>query len=945
MAMVKKRYLDLLAPYLASSEVSIRGEDKHREMDMYCPLHEDNTRSATIDLDKGLWCCHAGCGGGRVSELIRMKAEWVAPPDGSKMRISRKRNGSNGSTPREEITEAKVKGWLSSLLSSGRELDILMSRRGLDQDVLMAYEIGWDRAAGAYTIPVRDEEDRLVNLRRYQFEPKNGRRKIWSVSGMGSPARLFPISVLTEDDPDEVVICEGEWDALLTIQNGFPAVTRTGSARTWDTSWGEYFAGKVVYLVHDMDTEGQEANRKIAKMLAPVARAVHVVKLPFPISKDHGKDLTDFWKEHSESDFRNLLSSAAQTNASINGAQLSAAEPEQISVVDTFDSASVGKPRKVVVTIKGKREPGYSVPSEFILACTRDAGAKCKICPMNASGEKVHLAVKPNDPLILELIDSNKQQAADIARRTIGVPGKCYKLTIDVGDYQAVEVLYARPSIDNRATANVGDEYKNIKITSVGRHDTKPNTTHVVTGALQPNPRTHTNEFQAWEVHPVRTTLDSFKLTPEQAKSLTVFRPLKGQRPLKRMGQIAGDLEQHVTKIYGRREMHAAMDLIFHSVLAFDFGGQRVDRGWLEGLFVGDTRTGKSETAARISDFYEAGEVITCESASFAGIIGGAQQLGGNKEWAVTWGAIPINDRRLVVLDEVSGLSPEEIAAMSDVRSRGVAQITKIQQEITRARTRLIWVGNPREGSMAEYTYGVQAVKPLIGNPEDVARFDFAMSASAGEVSSDEINRQHSSGRQEFSQDLCAMLVRWVWSRRHDQVVWLKGAEEAVFEAAQQMGKRYIEDPPLVQAANVRVKIARLAVAMAARLFSTDETYQKVCVRKEHVWDAVAFLDRIYSLKGFGYAELSNERIKDRQEAKAKGAEIRKWMQGRQGLAKFLRANPNFKRQDLEEFMNVGREEANAIINKLWEASMVRKDRGTIIVEPALHVLIREVER
>lgn len=944
MAVAKKRHLDLLEPYLASSEISIRGEDEHREMDMYCPLHEDTKRSATLDLDKGLWCCHAGCGGGRLSGLVARRDSWVAPPVAG--RASRSRNGAsaNGHAA-EEITEGKIKGWVSNLLSDAERLDELMDRRGLDEEVIQAYEIGWDSGRRAYTIPVRDEDNRIMNLRRYQFDPPDDRRKIWSVKGMGSPARLFPMSVLTEDDADEIIICEGEWDALLTIQHGFPAITRTGSARTWDTAWGEYFAGKTVYLIHDMDAEGQEANRKIARMLAPVANVV-VVDLPYKVVPKHGKDLTDYWKEHDEEDFRRLLdraNAAALASKTLEGGAESEAIPEAASVIDTFDSEAVSKPRKVTVTIKGKREPGYSVPRAFRLSCTRDAGAKCKICPMNAVQTSVELAIEPSDPDVLEMIDSTKSQVAQLAAGKVGVPGgKCPKLDIEVEDYQAVEVLYARPSVE---TPGVDDAYKNIKITSAGRHDTAPNTTHRIVGALYPNPRTHTNEFLAWEVTPVRTSLDTFELAPKQARRLTRFRPRKGQRPLKRLGQIAHDLSQHVTSIYGRPEMHAAMDLIFHSVIAFDFGGQRIERGWLEGLFVGDTRTGKSETAARLCSHYQAGEVVSCESASFAGIIGGAQQLGGGKEWAITWGVVPINDRRLVVLDEVSGLSPEEIASMSDVRSRGIAQITKIQQEVTRARTRLIWVGNPRDSSMAEFTYGVQAIKPLIGAPEDIARFDFAMSASAGDVSAEEINKHHTPGEQEFDQQACATLIRWVWSRRPEQVVWTTGSEAAVYQAAQQMGSRYTEDPPLVQVANVRIKIARMAVALAARLFSTDDSFRNVIVRKEHVWDAVAFLDRIYSAKGFGYAELSGEKIRDRQEAKAKGSEVRKWLQGRQGLAKFLRANPQFKRQDLEEFMNVGRDEANAIINKLWEASMVRKDKGTIIVEAALHTLIREVER
>jgi hypothetical protein len=86
---------------------------------------------------------------------------------------------------------------------------------------------------------------------------------------------------------------------------------------------------------------------------------------------------------------------------------------------------------------------------------------------------------------------------------------------------------------------------------------------------------------------------------------------------------------------------------------------------------------------------------------------------------------------------------------MSSVRSSGVAELTKIQQERTWARTRIIWMSNPRDGKMSDKTYGVQQIQPLIGNPEDIARFDLAMSVQAGDVAAEEINKSASSRRTE----------------------------------------------------------------------------------------------------------------------------------------------------------------------------------------------------
>lgn len=43
-----------------------------------CPFHEDKNPSLSIDLDKGVWKCHAGCGAGSVIDLLAM-FEGVTP--------------------------------------------------------------------------------------------------------------------------------------------------------------------------------------------------------------------------------------------------------------------------------------------------------------------------------------------------------------------------------------------------------------------------------------------------------------------------------------------------------------------------------------------------------------------------------------------------------------------------------------------------------------------------------------------------------------------------------------------------------------------------------------------------------------------------------------------------------------------------------------------------
>lgn len=902
---------------------------------MYCPLHDDHKRSAQLNITKGVWFCQAGCGGGRVADLIKRKDDWFPPaastPNGVmkvKMRADR---------PQEEINEAKVKGWHSSLMANEGALDELKTLRGLFESTITRFEIGWDRSKSAYTIPVRGVDGELLNIRCYQTRPRAGRRKVWGVEGMNVP-RLYPIEVLAIEQHNEIIICEGELDALITNQYGFPCVTRTGSAKVWRSEWNQAFKGKVVYLCHDCDDAGQDGNRRVARALRRVAEEVRIVRLPYPITEKHGKDLTDYWldREGDAEEFRRILQEALPYDPHSTDS-----EPERVddaSVLDALDSRRVGHPLRLNVTIKGKREPGYTIPRKARYRCTRDAGPKCNDCPLFSSGDDERL-VAGGDPVVLELIDSTNTQKFDIMRKLYGIP-KCSKLTIDVEEHQAVEVLFARPNVDHMNGYDSA-AYKNLKLTSVGRHDTLPNNTVSVVGALHPDPRKQLNEFLVWDVARMETSLDRFEMDRDTLRALRRFQPAPGQRPLKKLREIADDIAAHVTHIYGRPELHAALDLVFHSIIAFNFGNVRLNRGWLDLLVVGDTRTGKSEAATRLTRHYAAGEVVSCESASFAGIIGGLQQFGATKEWAITWGQIPINDRRLVVLDEVGGLTPDEIAAMSSVRSSGIAELSKIQQDATYARTRLIWLGNPRGGRMSDYTYGVQSIQPLIGNPEDIARFDLAMTVRAGEVDAAEINKVHHAGRQKYPSDLCRTLIRWAWSRTPEQIMWMSDAHALALREAVKLGQRYIEDPPLIQAANVREKVARVATALAARTFSTDKTGERIIIRPAHVKDAVAFIDRLYGMRGFGYAERSKELIEARYEAEHNAKDIKAYLGRKPGLAAFLRGTGKFRRQDVEEILNVDREMANAIISRLWDAKMVRKEKGDIKVEPTLHAILR----
>jgi hypothetical protein len=69
-------FVDPLLPYLAE-----RPDGTREEHSAYCPLHSDSRPSMSINFRKGVWYCHAGCGGGKVAWLLDAEDTWIPKAD------------------------------------------------------------------------------------------------------------------------------------------------------------------------------------------------------------------------------------------------------------------------------------------------------------------------------------------------------------------------------------------------------------------------------------------------------------------------------------------------------------------------------------------------------------------------------------------------------------------------------------------------------------------------------------------------------------------------------------------------------------------------------------------------------------------------------------------------------------------------------------------------
>ncbi len=880
-----------------------------------CPLHEDHASSFAVNVESGLWKCYVptcrGFKGGNLPQLVLLMT---------------------GRTLGERfpVPEAEVEAFRAALLADEGALTWLRELRGISIETATAFRLGL--AGERIVIPITLSEN-TVNVRRHAIRKDAKIKSLPYREGYGSPARLFPEAALAAE---RILLCEGELDAICATQRGFAAVTVTGGAGDWRPEFTERFRGKAVDVCYDVDKAGREGAALVCGLLTGVAREVRNVVLD--IDSPANADITDFFVTHGRSadDLRRLIEATPPWSAALPAVVEQG--PLDVELAAATSPASTGRWLRFRAVVSGKDTVPYLAPKTIQLTC-KMALKVCKFCSIGQANGRLTHEIPGDRGEVLKMIDCTEDQQREQVRRAAGIYPRCPKFEMEVTDHHALEDVRLIPEVGYGVEG--GGEYVVRTGFRVGG-GLSTNRTYEFEGRALADPRSQYATLLLPKATPVKDSLDRFEVTPELAERLKVFQVRPGETVAERLQLIAQDLTTHVTRIYDRLDIVTVVDLVYHSVLRFRFRGQVLKKGWTEALILGDTRCGKTETVSRLLEHYRAGELATGENATFAGLIGGMQQTG--TRWSIIWGKLPLNDRRLFVIDEASGIPVEEISRMSGVRSSGIAEVVKVQTEKTHARTRLIWIGNPRSPRpLASYDAGVLAVQELIGRPEDVARFDVALTVASGEVPVSVINRAIvPGGTPTYTSDLCHDLVLWAWSRRIDDVEFAAGAEELCLELATEQAARYSQAVPLVEPAEQRVKIARLAVSVAARLFATPDG-RKLVVTVDHVRFVVELLDRLYDRPSMGYREWSKFRLAEQQlqDPEAVRAAVEKYGSD---LVTGLLDRTFLHATDLEDLTGAERKEVRELTSLLVRMRALRHGQSAYTKTAAFIQFLREMK-
>jgi hypothetical protein len=157
-------------------------ENNEGEQRAYCPICEDPdvsaSPSAMLNPAEDIWNCLKGNHGGSISELAKqLKAERGWDIRSESMSGNKRRAGTVTKPKGDPPSANAVREWHEALLSNPVVLGAFINKRGIDEESILEFEIGWDERTKRYTIPIYDKGGRLVNIRKYKMGAASNEQK------------------------------------------------------------------------------------------------------------------------------------------------------------------------------------------------------------------------------------------------------------------------------------------------------------------------------------------------------------------------------------------------------------------------------------------------------------------------------------------------------------------------------------------------------------------------------------------------------------------------------------------------------------------------------------------------------------------------------------------------------------------------------------------------
>ena len=780
--------------------------------------------------------------------------------------------------------------------------------------------------------------DHLVDIRNYDpgHQPKIRSRKD-ALAGL-----IIPFDLWKETSLNKItLICAGEKDMAVARSNGFNAITLTGGERALPLPIN-YFKDRKVAICYDNDEAGLEGAKNLANALLKYAKSVKVVTNFHEVCKEKGEDITDFFTKYHKT--REDLINYIKTTPDYEYSEVEKKRTELplLTLQQASNPRYINQLVKTNIQVVATMDQVFTVPTSVIAEKTRLSG---KDDTMAQGDIKEWKLTEDNVADLLHLIDNNfkENQIKDNLKTRMFIPAKERNILIK---RLAEETVYKACVTDLFETQDIDAQPMEYTCYSLGVK-LESGKKYLVTHKLIPHPYKGQQLIMLIvSAEQASDSVTNFKITPEVKRNLDIFKNVKGRTAEQKVAEIAKRVKG-LLGYNGNDTLIQAIDLSYHTALAFNFGSFKNVRGYLETLIVGESRMGKSSTATALQKTYGLGAFVSLagNSATIAGLVGGSNKTATGFQTRA--GVIPQNHKGLIVFEELGKCAANVLAELTDIRSSNEVRIARVSGTmVLPAWVRMITLTNTKHINnqikpIASYPNGISIITELVPTAEDIARYDLMV--ILGDKGNSNINPLWEPEKP-FSEEAYRTRVRWVWSRTPEQIIFSDYSKNLIIQEANKLNEEF-DCHIKIFGTECWKKICRLAIAIAGYCVSTDDTYENIIVTETHITAAVKFFRKIYDNSVFKLKEyVQHERLFSTTDDEAVTLLQDIWNKT-PGVVQQLEQYASVTKNMLQATTGLGNEELNRTLNRLTKGLFIRVSNFEISPTERFRLTLNQIER
>ena len=780
--------------------------------------------------------------------------------------------------------------------------------------------------------------DHLIDIRNYDpgNQPKIRSRKD-ALAGL-----IIPFDLWRETDVTKItLICAGEKDMAIARTNGFNAITITGGERALPIA-PEYFRNRKVVICYDNDDTGIEGAKNLANMLLKYAKEVRVVTNFHTICTEKGEDLTDFFMKYGKTR-KDLIELIKATPVyTYTETEKKKHELPLLTLHQASAPQHINQLVKTNIQVVATMDQVFTVPTSIVAEKTRLSGRDDTMAQGDVREWKL---TEDNVADLLHLIDNNfkEQQIKDNIKTRMFIPAKERNVLIK---RLSEETVFKACVTDLFETQEIDVQPMEYTCYSLGTK-LESGKKYLVTHKIIPHPYKGQQLIMLIvSAEQASDSVSNFKITPEVKKNLDVFKDIDAQTAERKVHHIARKVKG-LLGYNGNDTLIQAIDLSYHTALAFNFGAFKNVRGYLETLIVGESRMGKSSTASALQKEYGLGAFVSLagNSATVAGLVGGSNKT--STGFQTRAGVIPQNHKGLIVFEELGKCAANVLTELTDIRSSNEVRIARVSGTmVLPAWVRMVSLTNTKHINnqikpIASYPNGISIITELVPTAEDIARYDLMV--VLGDRGNTSINPLWEP-EPPFPTAAYRTRIRWVWSRTADQIILSDAVKQQIIKEANELNQEY-DCHIKIFGTEAWKKISRLAIAIAGYTVSTDDTYENIVVTPSCVTAAVNFLRQIYDNSVFKLKEyVQHERLFSSTDEEAITLLQDIWNKT-PAIVQQLEQYASVTKNMLAATTGLGNEELNRTLNRLTKGLFIKVTNFEIAPTERFRLTLAEIER